>query len=303
MRAATALTKTKWTSALGVLTITLFVPGQVFGSGSTTSETDQPPACDSLLQKAKQAEKSGKFSEAAEYYLDCLRVDPHAGGDLFQRLGLDYYLDSRFGDAIPAFIQALKLRRDLWGSALFLGISYYRMGQFEKALGPLNESLQLKPDLHEAHLWLGASLLALSHTEAAISELQRASKQPALGLEADSFLVDAYRKAAEGYYRRVETADPDSYRVYQFQAELSAWEGKLTEAVIEYREALRRKPDLEEAHRAIANLSGRVVYWTRRKRNMKKSYVLIPLTAHPDSPSVSIGSTAEISSGHGRTWK
>jgi tetratricopeptide (TPR) repeat protein len=92
-----------------------------------TNEIDHPPACGSLLQQAKRAERAGKLSGAAEYYLGCLEVEPHAV-DVYQRLGLDYYLGSRFKDAVPVFIKALSLRPDLWGSALFLGISYYRLG-------------------------------------------------------------------------------------------------------------------------------------------------------------------------------
>lgn len=285
--------------------IMFFIPAHIprLGAGTAASEIDQPPACDSLLQEAKQAEKSRRFSEAAERRRDCLKVYPQAGGDLFQRLGLDYYLDGRFGDAVPAFIQALRLRRDLWGSALFLGISFYRLGQFEKALGPLNESLQLKPDLNEAHFWLGASLLALGHSEAAISDLQLVSKQSNLGSQVGSLLVQAYRKAAEGYYRRVEDADPDSYRAYQLQADLSAWEGKGTEAIIEYREALRRKPDLEGASRAIADLYSQDGFFDEAEKEYEEELRWHPLDG---TSRLKVGVYCLERgdwSGHGRTWK
>jgi tetratricopeptide (TPR) repeat protein len=236
-------------------TTVLLVLGQTL---RTTRGIDQPngsPASDSLLQQAKEAEKSGNFSKAAEHYVDYLRTHPRAASVL-QRLGLDYYLGNRFGDAVPAFMQALKLEPDLWGSALFLGISYYRLGQFEMALTPLRESLRLKPDLDEAHFWLGSSFLALGRSEAAITELERIPKGSSLRLQADSLLVQAYRKAAEANYQRIETTDPDSYRLHQLQADLSAWEGNVTKAIVEYREAIKRKPDLEGAHRAIADL-----YW------------------------------------------
>jgi tetratricopeptide (TPR) repeat protein len=229
--------------------------GQTQSAVSGYNQPTGPAASDSLLQQAKEAEKSGNFSQAAEQYVDYLRIHPQSAV-VFQRLGLDYYLGNRFGDAVPAFIQALRLDQHLWGSALFLGISYYRLGQFEKALDPLSKSLELGPDLEEAHFWLGSSFLALSRMEAAITELQRIAKGSPLGLQADSLLVQAYRKAAEEHYQRIEATDPDSYRLHQLQAELSAWEGKVTKAIVEYREAIKQKPDLEGAHRAIADL-----YW------------------------------------------
>jgi tetratricopeptide (TPR) repeat protein len=225
------------------------------GKMSDNNQSEEPLAVDSLLRQAKEAEERGSFSQAADYYLQYLKIHPRSASVL-QRLGLDYYLSNRFDDAVPTFIQALSLDQNLWGSALFLGISYYRLGQFEKALAPLNESLQLKPDLDEAHFWLGCSLLGLGRAEEAISELRRVPNGSALTLQAESMLVRAYRNAAEEHYQKIGAAGPDSYRGHQLQAELSVWEGRVTKAVVEYREALKQKPDLEGAHRAIADL-----YW------------------------------------------
>lgn len=254
VRKGSAVARILRMSGLYVLgAMALLTAAQVLAAGSARNEVDRPSACDSLLQQAKQAEIAGKFADAAKYHLDCLKLEPQVA-DVYQRLGLDYYLDGRFAEAIPVFTKALSLRSDLWGSDLFLGISYYRLGQYQKALGPLKEAIRLKPDLNDAHFWLGASLLAVGRADAAISELQRVAKRSDLGLQADSLLVQAYRKAAEGYYRQIEASSPDSARAYQIRAEHAVWEGKTTEATVEYREALKRNPDIEGIHRAIADL-------------------------------------------------
>ena len=75
-------------------------------------------------------------------------------------------------------------------------------------------------------------------------------------LQADFILVRAYRRPTEANYKKIVAAAPDSYRVRGLQAERCVWEGKVTNAVAEYPEATKQKPELEGAHRAIAHL-----YW------------------------------------------
>ena len=81
------------------------------------------------LYRAKQAERGRDFSRAAECYVNSLKAHP-VDAEVYQHLGLVYYLSDHFQDAVPALQQALKLDSARWGSALFLGICYYRLGRF-----------------------------------------------------------------------------------------------------------------------------------------------------------------------------
>lgn len=230
-----------------------------FMKAASTVQTSSSNQQEDWLLEAKQAERSGNFSRAAECYINYLKGHPQ-DAEVHQRLGLVYYLSNRFAEAIPVFQRALKLDQTQWGSALFLGICLYRVGQFKKAVEPLHFALKLKPDLPEGHFWLGSTLLALGKTEEAISQLQMVSAGSSVSLEANALLVRAYREAADSYYQRIEKLDPNSYRTHQLQAETLIWRDRDTEAVQEYRKALAEKANIEGVHRAIGNL-----YWQGRE--------------------------------------
>lgn len=227
----------------------------VFGQVSTRAQS----SAQNWLVQAKAAEVKGDFQSAVALYQKLLAADPNQPA-ILQRLGLDYYLSGRFGDAIPALGKAAKLDPSLWGSDLFLGISYYRTGRFSEALGPLHRALEIKPDLPEANLWLGSALLAEHQPEAAIPSLRSASNSVRIGAQADSLLVQAYRQAAESYYNQITKLNPNSYRVDELKAQELAWEGTTVGALLQYQRALKLKPNLEGAHRAMGE-----IYWRHRQ--------------------------------------
>jgi len=254
------------------------------GRGASPAQSSGQSEEDWLFQ-AKQAEGGRNFSRAAECYVNYLKVHPQ-DAEIYQRLGLVYYLSDHFEDAVPALQRALKLGPSQWASALFLGICYYRLGQFAKALEPLHYALQIKADLPEGYFWLGSSLLALGRNEDAISQLQKVSRGSRVSLEADSLLVKAYRETAESYYRRIEKVNANSYRVYQLEADSLAWRDRNVEAIETYRKALAREPGLEGVHRAIGDL-----YWQKGEFDLaRKEYESeIHLTPLDDDAHLKLG--------------
>ena len=211
------------------------------------------------LAQAKTAELAHDFSRAAEFYTTYLK-DHSDRAEVWQRLGLVYYLDNRYAQAAPALERAVKLDSSLWGADLFLGISEYRMGQFDVAQKPLEAALRLKPELPDGHYWLGSTLMALGHHEAATAELEKVPASSSVGMGADYLLTGEYRKVAEDYYQRIQQNNADSYRAHQLAAESFAWTGKYQNAILEYRKALQLDPDLEGAHRGIAEM-----YWEQHQ--------------------------------------
>jgi tetratricopeptide (TPR) repeat protein len=238
-----------------VLVLPTIAAAFVFGQASTLAQR----ATQSLLAQAKAAEIKGDFPGAAALYQKILAARPNQP-EILQRLGLDYYLSGRFGDAIPVLAKAEKLDPSLWGSDLFLGISYYRTGRFSEALSPLQRALRLKPDLPEAKLWLGSALLAEHQPEAAVPYLRDASNSTQIGAQADSLLVQAYRESAENYYNRIAKLSPNSYRVDELKGQELAWQGTTVGALLQYERALSLKPNLEGAHRAMGD-----IYWQQRQ--------------------------------------
>ena len=125
---------------------------------------------------------------------------------------------------------------------------------------------------------MGSALLATGQTKPAIRYLARVSNTSETRLRADALLVRAYRKAAEDSYRRIAKLDPDSYRVHQLKAENLAWKNLTNQALLEYDEALKRKPDLEGVHRQMGELYRQRSNSTWPPESTKPSFALIPLT-------------------------
>lgn len=237
-------------------------PAQTAGTQSNDATSARDPH--GLLAKAHEAELDRNFSAAAQFYEDYLKAYPH-DPQVLQRLGLVNYLSDRFDAAIPPLSEALKRDPTLWGSALYLGVSFYRTDRFADAVHAFRNALALKPDLSDAQFWLGCSLVALNQPEPAIPYLVRVAHDPKWGAQADDLLVKAYRKAAENAYERIAKVAPDSYRVHFVKAELLAWKGIDNEAVWEARQALTRDPNVEGAHRLIAE-----TYW--RQKNFAAAF-------------------------------
>ncbi len=216
-----------------------------------------PEQINNDLLRAKEAEQARDFARAAECYAGFLRE--HADrADIWQRLGLVYYLDYQYDKAAPALERASELDPDMWGADLFLGISEYRMGRFADARIALERALKVKPDVAESRFWMGSTLMALGKREEAISELESVPVGSSVEMDANHLLVQAYRWVAEDYYGRIQNVN--SYRAHQLAAEAYAWKGKYQNAILEYRKALELKTDLEGAHRGIAEM-----YWEQRQ--------------------------------------
>ncbi|MGH9450079.1 MAG: tetratricopeptide repeat protein [Terriglobia bacterium] len=228
-----------------------------------------------LLAQAKQAEEKHDFAGAATLYQEFLKTHPNQPG-IMQRLGLVYYLSSRFDQAIPVFKRALKGDASLWGSDLFLGISYYRTGRFDLAEAPLRRALTLKPGLSEANFWLGSTLVAQHRPEAAIPYLRRAAPDAQLGVDADALLIRAYRSAAEIYFGRLSRLSPDSARVHQLKAQALEIQGNPAGALLEYQRALQRDPRVERVHRAMGEL-----YWQERHFDLAAEQFTAELRVNP----------------------
>ena len=211
------------------------------------------------LQEAKAAEQARDFVRAADSYTTFLKEHSDRA-DVWQRLGLAYYLDNRVNMAVPALKRAAELDATLWGAELFLGISECRMGQFGSAQVALEKALQTKPDVPEGHFWLGSTLMALGKHEEALAELEKVPSSSSLAMDADYQLAQGYRRVAEDYYERMQKSDANSYRAHQLAAEAFAWTGKYQNAILEYRKALQLKPGLEGAHRGIGDM-----YWEQRQ--------------------------------------
>ena len=207
------------------------------------------------LQEAQAAEKNKDYNRAAAAYQAILKIRPQ-WALVHQSLGVVYHLQSRFPEAISSLEKALKLDPSLWGSQLFLGMGYYRTNQFLKAIPALEQSLKLNPKLaeNEARLWLGSSFLALNRFDEALAQFRRLSEIKPRDLEALYNLAEVCNRYSSALFEKITASDPESPEAHRLQAEWFEWQDKNDEAIGEYLEVLKVRPDWEEMHLTVGNL-------------------------------------------------
>src|SRR6476660_7680418 len=85
------------------------------------------------FQQAERALADGRYSEAAQLYAQLRAADPSVA-EVHGRLGLAYYQEGKFAQAVPELRQALKLKPSLPNTDVLLAMSLSELGQYDQAL-------------------------------------------------------------------------------------------------------------------------------------------------------------------------
>ncbi len=130
---------------------------------------------ESVLTKAKAAEKSGQISEAEELYNQALAID-RKNADAIYGLGKIYKISFNIGPAIRYLKEAYYLRprdKDLLNH---LGKALIENRQYDEAIEKIGEALQLEPDNVESLAELSNAYVYKGSDDKAMELLQRALK-------------------------------------------------------------------------------------------------------------------------------
>ncbi len=196
------------------------------------------------LAAAQKAEQARDYPTASRQYQEILKLEPKLA-IIHQSLAITYHLQNRYPEAIEEFQRALRLDSTLWGADLFLGMDYYKTNQFALALPPLEQSISLNAKMAEpeARFWLAVTYSALNRPEDALRELRRDLALRPADIDVLYYLVKAYDQAAAATFQRLGNAEPDAAAVSLLQAERLLDENRTDVAALEYRKALRLRPD------------------------------------------------------------
>src|SRR5712671_3249256 len=158
---------------LGILGLSL-IPAQ---APQLTPEAEE--FIGSHFQGARSAEALQQFPKAIEEYSLILKRYPSAVPEVYQNLGLVYYLLHRYDEAIGVFERGIRLKPAMVGARLFLGSSYLVKERPREALPHLQYAYKNQPNAESAQ-YLGLCLNSLRRYEEA-NEYYRV----ALGLSDD----------------------------------------------------------------------------------------------------------------------
>lgn len=210
-------------------------------------------SADTHLAAASKAERSGDLVSAELEYEKAVSIKQDAA--VYERLGLVRHLQNKFTQAIPAFVESLKLQPNRWASQLFLGIDLYRTNRFDRAMKELKRAEQLQPHNFEVQFWLGATQLALKSYLPGLEILEGLLQEQPDNLEILRLLAENCDALGAMLLNKVADVYPDSPAGLEVHAQALEFEGSYAAALQVYRELQQREPDRPGINEAIERLN------------------------------------------------
>jgi serine/threonine-protein kinase len=186
----------------------------------------KPDGAEGHYALASALAEQGKVDEALAESRTAIKLDPDdpQGHDVLGDILREQVHDYPAAEA--AFRQAIRLKPDNPRRHLWLGHSLKAQGKHDEAIAEYRTAIQLKPDFAVAHNNLGAILCDQVHDY----------------------------PAAEAAFRQAIRFDPDDDSAHRNLGHALRHQGKVEEAIAEYRTAIKLKPDYAETHVTLGAL-------------------------------------------------
>ncbi len=212
--------------------------------------TDLPQKVNDLELQARQYLREQKPNLAIPIFRQIIVLDPQ-NVDAQANLGVLLFFQGDYPEAITRIRAALQLEPKLWKVQALLGIAEKRTGNFVAARSDLEQSL---PSLEDAKIRKEAGL-ELIEIASASGELDRAATIIAMLEEAapadPQILLAAYQISSQNVERTLLStalAAPNSAELHMMMADQFVLLGDPTNAIAQYREAIRQNPQLPGVH-------------------------------------------------------
>ncbi len=207
-------------------------------------------------QRGLEALQRSDFAVAEQHLSRALAADPNLA-EVRANLGLAYYADRKYAEAVDAFRQALKQNASLATAQAFLPLSLANLSRCEEAVPGLRREFSANPDLKLRRI-LGLSLQRCLFESGKQAEADQVTQELLAKYPDDvDVLYEAgqiYGKLSSQIYLHLMEVAPHTARGYQLTGEVAATDGNWQAAIDAYREALKLEPSLPGLHLRVAVL-------------------------------------------------
>jgi tetratricopeptide (TPR) repeat protein len=158
----------------------------------------------------------------------------------------------RFDEAVKAFDEAIKIKRDFAGSWYARGLALLEQDKYQEALASFDRATQIKPSLYEAWRERGIALYNLKRYPEALASIDKAiainDKDSVLYMLRGDLLYELkrYPEARDAYSRAIKLK-PHPF-AYNNRGNARDDLGDKQGAIADYSKAIELKPDLAEAY-------------------------------------------------------
>jgi len=225
-------------------------------SGFSQSEPGRQQQIESHNRKAGEYLKQNRPDLAVPEFKAIIALDPN-NVDARGNLGVVLFFQGDYTNAIPQLRMALKLRPTLSKIQALLGIGEKRTGDLDAAWRDLEEAFPKVKD-EKIRIETGMELIEvysgrgdLDKAAAIVSDLRKVDPTD------EAVLYTAYRiysDLADESVLSLSVVDPNSARMHQAMAHELAKRGNTSEAIENYRAALKINPQLPGLHFELADM-------------------------------------------------
>ena len=216
----------------------------------------QKPEIQGEVQQGLEALKRGNFPAAEQHLSAALKIDPTLA-EVRANLGLAYYADHQYRQAVSEFQQALRRDPALATAKSFLPLSLAAAGDCAEAIPGLEREFASNSDPKLRRV-LGLSLERCSIGTGKETEADQVAQKLLAEYPDDPDVLYAagqlYGKLSSEIYLKLMKVAPNSARTYQVMGSVAASDGNWKAAIDAYRHALKLEPALQGAHLQIAIL-------------------------------------------------
>ena len=200
-----------------------------------------------LLHKGKTAFDSGQSAEALSYFTRASVLAPQIA-EIKLNIALALKEEEKYPEEIAALQSALSVKPTLKGANLFLGVAYYRLDDYGKATQALKNELRRNPKDAQVLMWLGVVDLAAHNFKSAAAYLDQAAELAPKDADILYHRGRAHLLLSQDSYQKMYQSDPGSWRVHEVLAQAYSTADRQTEAISEYKEAIRLAPEETGLH-------------------------------------------------------
>ncbi len=231
--------------------------------------------------QALQFEARGQTTEAEQAWQAILDGD-QKNAEALAHLGLLEARQEHYPLAIPFYKRALALAPAMPGVETNLGLAYFKNAQFAEALAPFTAELKRHPDDTRLILLLGMSHYGLGDYLVAIPYLRRGAQQQPTSLPlrlalAHSCLWSRQFECVKETYKEILSLSPGSAEAEMLVGEALDETGDDTGAIAHFRAAATSNPKEPNVHFALGYL-----FWTQNHYSEAAQEFVAELTNDPE---------------------
>jgi predicted Zn-dependent protease len=204
----------------------------------------------SYFEQGEKALAEDRYSDAESAYLKLTKLAPGLA-EAYGRLGLVYFQEKRFEDAVPVLRQALKLKPSLPNTDILLAMSLSEIGHYKEALPGLDKGFHHNTDAalkRMCGLQLERTLTGLRRDADAVQVALELTRLYPSDPEVLFYASRLFGNFAYVSLQKLAEVAPDS--VWRHEAAADAYQSadSYDLAITEYRQVLSQSPDRPGVH-------------------------------------------------------